>query len=77
MPWDLLNSGNITHYASRIFLANGAIFAADGEIPRHSIGLSIGRSLGGGMHEDLDPTNYGPKTVRFNLEIAVSPTSSK
>jgi hypothetical protein len=23
------------------------------------------------MHEDLDLTNHGPKTVRFNLEIAV------
>ncbi len=71
VPWDLLNSGNLTHYASRIFLANGAIFTADGEIPRHSIALSIGRSLGGGMHEDLDLTNHGPKAVRFNLEIAV------
>jgi glycogen debranching enzyme len=71
VPWDLLNSGNITHYASRIFLTNGSIATEDGEIPRHSIGLAIGRSLGGGMHEDIDLTNYGPSTVRFNLEIAV------
>jgi hypothetical protein len=33
VPWDLLNSGNITHYASRIFLTNGAIPTEDGEIP--------------------------------------------
>src|SRR5436190_7227465 len=71
VPWDLLNSGNIKHYASRIFLINCAVSTEDGEIPRHSIGLSIGRSLGGGMHEDLDLTNHGPKTVRFNLEVAV------
>jgi glycogen debranching enzyme len=71
VPWDLLNSGNITHYASRIFLTNCAISTEDGEIPRHSIALSIGRSLGGGMHEDLDLTNHGPLPVRFNLEISV------
>jgi hypothetical protein len=71
VPWDLLNSGNITHYASRIFLTNGAIPTEDGEIPRRSIALSIGRSLGGGMHKDLDLANHGSKTVRFNLEIAV------
>ena len=29
----------------------------------------MGRSLGGGMHEDLDVNNYGTKPVRFNLEI--------
>ena len=71
VPWNLLNSGSITHYATHIFLVNGRIPTEKGEIPRHSIGLSIGRSLGGGMHEDLDLTNYGPQPVRFNLEIAV------
>jgi glycogen debranching enzyme len=70
VPWDLLNSGCITHYASRIFLTNGTMPTEKGEIPRHSIGLSIGRSIGGGVHEDIDLTNHGPKAVRFNLEIA-------
>src|SRR4029078_5788209 len=46
-------------YASRIFLTNGTIPTEDGEIPRHSIALSIGSRSG------------GAKMVRFNLEIAV------
>jgi glycogen debranching enzyme len=71
VPWDLLNSGNISHYASRIFLTNAAIPSEEGVIPSHSLGLAIGRSLGGGMHEDFDITNYGASPVRFNLEIAI------
>ena len=35
------------------------------------LGSMIGRYISGGMHEDLDITNYGPKPVRFNLEIAL------
>jgi len=30
--WELLNAGNITHYASRIFLANRVIATEDGEV---------------------------------------------
>ena len=69
--WDLLNSGNVTHFASRIFLTNAAFSTEDGDIPRHVLGLAIGRTLGGGIHEDLDVTNHGPVAVRFNLEIAL------
>ena len=71
VSWDLLNSGNITHYAARIFLTNGTIATEDGDIPRHTLGLALGRSIGGGLHEDLDLTNHGATTVRFNLEVAI------
>ncbi len=70
-PWDLLNSGNIVHYASRIFLTNRLIFTEDGNIPRGTLGLVLSRSISGGVHEDLDLVNYGMKPVRFNLEIAM------
>jgi hypothetical protein len=30
VPWDLLNSGNIAHHASRIFLTNGTIATENG-----------------------------------------------
>ncbi len=69
--WDLLNSGNITHYASRIFLANRAIATEDGEVPPRTLGLVLSRSISGGVHEDLDLVNHGMKPVRFNLEIAI------
>ncbi len=70
-PWDLLNGGAITYYAARIFLLNRAFVTEDGAVPAHSLGFMLSRSIGGGMHEDLDITNYGGKPVRFNLEIAI------
>ncbi len=69
--WVLLNAGNIAYYASRIFLTNAELHTESGLIPASTIGLSISRSVGGGIHEDLDLVNNGAKTARFNLEIAI------
>ncbi|HEY7581760.1 MAG TPA: glycogen debranching N-terminal domain-containing protein [Acetobacteraceae bacterium] len=69
--WDLMNGGAVTSHKARIHLTNRSIPTEDGTIPPRSLGLVIGRRLGGGMHEDLDITNHGRKHVRFNLEIAV------
>jgi glycogen debranching enzyme len=41
-----------------------------GDIPPGVVSLVIGRSLVGGLHEDLDLCNSGSATVQFNLEIA-------
>src|SRR5271167_1509083 len=68
--WDLLNSGNIAHYASRIFLANRELHTETGDVPAGKISLSISRSIGGGVHEDFDLVNHDMKRVQFNLEIA-------
>ena len=69
-PWVLLNGGAISYYASRIFLMNSEMLTLDGTIPERTLSLVISREIDGGMHEDLDVTNYGTKPVRFNLEIA-------
>jgi glycogen debranching enzyme len=69
--WDLLNSGSVTYYASRVFLINRALLTEDGEIPSRTVSLVLSRSIGEGVHEDLDLTNNGLKPVRFNLEIAI------
>jgi glycogen debranching enzyme len=68
--WELLNGGPISYYASRIFLTNKPILTADGPIPPRTLGLTISRSISGGMHEDLDITNNSMKPVRFQLEVA-------
>ncbi len=70
-PWDLLSSGNISYYACRAYLTNRALATEAGPAPARSLGLVISRSLGGGLHEDLDLTNHGSKTIQFNLEIAI------
>ena len=71
VPWDLLNSGAVNYNAARIFLANRMVKTEDGVVPARTVGFVIGRSISGGMHEDLDITNRGLTAVRFNLEIAL------
>jgi glycogen debranching enzyme len=70
-PWELLNGGAISYYAARIFLTNRHILAVDGTIPARTLGLTISRSIDGGMHEDLDIVNHSTKWVKFQLEISV------
>src|ERR1700758_454488 len=69
-PWELLNGGAISYYACRIFLTNRSVLTEDGTIAPRTLGLTISRSIGGGLHEDLDITNNSMKRVRFQLEIA-------
>src|ERR1700687_6148117 len=68
-PWELLNGGAISYYASRIFLTNRTLLTQDGTIPQRTLGLTVSRSIRGGMHEDLDVVNNGMKPVRFQLEV--------
>jgi glycogen debranching enzyme len=70
-PWELLNGGAISYYASRVFLTNRTLLTEDGTIPPRTLGCTISRSISGGLHEDLDITNNGMKPVRFQLEIAL------
>jgi glycogen debranching enzyme len=69
-PWELLNGGPISYYAARIFLTNRTLLTEDGTVPPRTLGLTIGRSISGGVHEDLDVTNNSMKPVRFQFEIA-------
>ncbi len=69
--WELLNGGAVTYYGARVYLTNSEIVTQDGVIPQRTLSFVLSRALSGGMHEDLDLTNHGPKTVRFQLEIAV------
>jgi glycogen debranching enzyme len=70
-PWALLNGGAITYYAARIFLTNRAFSTEEGTIPTRTLGLTIGRWISGGMHEDIEVTNNSMKPVKFQLEIAI------
>jgi glycogen debranching enzyme len=70
--WNLLNSGAITYFAANMFMANPEIVTEEGKIDPGTMLLQLGRSVGeGGIHEDIDITNYGRKPVRFNLEISI------
>src|SRR5467141_3427981 len=69
-PWELLNGGPINYYSARIFLTNKPFLTEDGTIAPRTIGLTISRSITGGLHEDLDITNNSMKPVRFQLEVS-------
>ena len=68
--WELLNGGPISYYAACIFFTNKSILTADGPIAPRTLGLTISRSISGGLHEDFDISNNSMKPVRFQLEIA-------
>ena len=70
-PWELLNGGPVKCNAARIFLTNRSILTEDGTILPRTVGLTISRSISGGLHEDLDITNNSMKPVRFQLEIGL------
>src|SRR5215469_10842941 len=70
-PWELLNGGAVSYFASRVYLTNPAVLTEDGTIPPRALGCTISRSIGGGMHEDLGVTNNSMNRVRFQLEIAL------
>jgi glycogen debranching enzyme len=70
-PWTRLTASPISHYAARVYLTNGPIATEDGGIPAGVLGLTLGRAVGDGVHEDIDVTNHSLSPVRFNLEIAI------
>jgi glycogen debranching enzyme len=69
--WDLRTSTMLSHYAARYFLSNRAFSTQNRLVKPATVGLVISRYLAGGMHEDLDITNYSIDRVRFQLEIAI------
>jgi glycogen debranching enzyme len=71
LRWELLNSATTSYYRARLYLANPPVITEEGDIAHNAIGLTITRSVGEGVHEDLDITNYSLKPIKFNLEIAL------
>jgi glycogen debranching enzyme len=70
-PWELLNGGAITYYASRTYLANRRVPTFGGIIPPRTLGLVVSRLIGDGVHEDIEVTNNGMQRVHFQLEISL------
>ena len=70
-PWQRLNSAATEYYAARVYLTNAVVATEDGDVPAGTLSLVISRTIGDGIHEDLDLVNHGLGPVRFNLEIAL------
>lgn len=70
-PWSLLTSAATSYYAVRIVLVNREFLTEDGTVPEGTIALTIQRTAGDGIHEDIEIRNHNLGPVRFNLEIAL------
>jgi hypothetical protein len=71
VQWKLLNGGALAASAAQVYCTNPPVLTPTGNIPENKLGLILGRHIDGGMHEDIDITNYGSQKVCFNLEIAI------
>jgi len=69
--WDLLSGGPTRHDTASIYLANRALLTPSGPVAARTLGMVLTRSIRGGLHEDIDITNYGAEPVCFNLEIGM------
>ena len=71
-PWISLNASATTYLSAKIYLVNQAFSAEEGEhVSKNALSLVITRIAHGGIHEDLDVTNYSLEPIRFNLEVAL------
>jgi glycogen debranching enzyme len=71
VPWNMINSSQLTFYASRTYLTNPKISTEDGDFEAHTIGLTLERTVEGGIHEDFYIANYTGKKISFTLELAL------
>jgi N-terminal domain of (some) glycogen debranching enzymes len=71
VAWQRLSSAATAYYAARVYLTKPLFGTEDGSVPAGSLSLVISRTIGEGVHEDLDVANHGLATVRFNLELAL------
>jgi len=71
VQWKLLNGGALAASAAQVYCTNPTVPTSTGNIPENKLGLILGRHIDGGMHEDIDITNYSLQKVCFNLEIAL------
>ncbi len=70
-PWVRLTSATPMYYAARIYFTNPKFVTEQGDVPAGTLSLIISRTIGEGIHEDLDLTNYGRAPIQFNLEVAL------
>ncbi len=71
VPWVLVNSSQLSFYASRTYLTNPKISTEDGDIAENTIGLTLERTVENGIHEDFYVTNYTGKKISITLELAL------
>src|SRR4029077_15763361 len=67
----LLNSAPIQFFSARFEYTNESFLDDAGAVDRHALGIRVDRTVSGGVHEDLDITNYARRPVRLTIEVAI------
>src|SRR5258708_27513095 len=67
-PWTLINSSQLSFYASRTYLTNPQISTEDGDIAENTIGLTLERTVEHGIHEDFYIVNYTAHGSRYGCD---------
>ena len=70
--WTLVSSAPITHYSAALYFVNPGVESPLGTIRRGTVALTLERTLRGGVHEDIDIANYGPRPAAFPLIVDVA-----
>jgi glycogen debranching enzyme len=68
----LLNSSPVQFYSARFEFTNDAMIDPAGPIDRQCLSIRLDRTVSGGIHEDLDITNFARREVALTIEIAIS-----
>ncbi len=67
----LLGAVRTAPHAARFEFTNPALDATSGSVEANTLHLRVDRSLGHGVHDDYDLTNFGSDTVEVVLEVSV------
>ncbi|HEY8632222.1 MAG TPA: glycogen debranching N-terminal domain-containing protein, partial [Candidatus Limnocylindrales bacterium] len=67
----LLNSAPIQFFSARFEYSNEAFLDDVGPVDRQSLSIRLDRTVGEGVHEDLDIVNYARRPVLLTIEIAI------
>lgn len=70
-PWLLATAAAVSYYGARHYFVSPRIQTDTEVIAERQIELKLERSIGGGIHEDYDLTNYGTSAARFVFEITL------
>jgi glycogen debranching enzyme len=70
-PLVLLASSNINHHCALYQFTNPQLPTVRGNIPSDCLFITIRRDIVGGIHEDIEITNYHVEPVEFQLMLAI------
>ena len=65
----LLNSAPLQFFSARFEYTNDAFLEDGGPVARQSLAIRVDRTVGEGVHEDIDIVSYARRPIRLIIEI--------